>query len=151
MTIRWLLAAVHLIGLAVGLGAIWARARAFRGRLDAQGIQQALYADNWWGISALLLIGTGLIRAFSGYEKGSDYYLQSDLFWAKLVMVVLVLVLEVPPMLMLIRWRVGMARGTSLNVSPARRYAATSTIQGFLLILILMAATGLARGYTFSR
>ena len=145
---RWLHAAVHLLGLAVGLGAIWARARAFRGRLDAQGIQQVLYADNWWGISALLLIGTGLVRAFSGYDKGSDYYLQSDLFWAKMAMVVLVLALEVPPMLMLIRWRVGIARGTSLNASRARRYAATSTIQGLLLVLILMAATGMARGYT---
>jgi putative membrane protein len=151
VTLRWLLAAVHLLGLAVGLGAIWARARAFRGRLDAQGIQQALYADNWWGISALLLIGTGLIRAFSGYEKGSDYYLQSDLFWAKMVLVVLVLALEVPPMLMLIRWRVGIARGTSINPAPARRYAATSTIQGWLLVLILMAATGMARGYTIDR
>lgn len=151
MTVRWLLAAVHLLGLAVGLGAIWARARAFRGRLDAQGIQQALYADNWWGISALLLIGTGLIRAFSGYEKGGDYYLQSDLFWAKMVMVVLVLTLEVPPMIMLIRWRVGIARGTSINTSPARRYATISTIQGFLLILMLIAATGMARGYTVSR
>lgn len=151
MTVRWLLATVHLLGLAVGLGAIWARARAFRGRLDAQGIQQALYADNWWGISALLLIGTGLIRAFGGYDKGSDYYLQSDLFWAKMVLVVLVLALEVPPMLMLIRWRVGIARGTSINPSPARRYAATSTIQGWLLLLILMAATGLARGYTIGR
>ena len=34
MTVRWLLAAVHLLALGVGLGAVWARGRALAGELD---------------------------------------------------------------------------------------------------------------------
>ena len=31
MSIRWILAALHLFGLAIGLGAVWARGRALQG------------------------------------------------------------------------------------------------------------------------
>jgi putative membrane protein len=73
VTTRWRFATVHLLALGIGLGAVWARERALRGPLDAAGLRQAFYADSWWGIAALLWIGTGLVRAFAGLEKGSAY------------------------------------------------------------------------------
>jgi len=84
MTLRWLLAAVHLLALGVGLGAVWARGRALKGELDAAGLRRAFYADTWWGVAAILWIGTGLARAFGGFEKGSFYYLHNHFFWAKM-------------------------------------------------------------------
>lgn len=75
MWLRWMVAALHLLALGVGLGAVWARGRALHGVLDAQGLQRVFYADNLWGIAAALWITTGLARAFAGLEKGSDYYL----------------------------------------------------------------------------
>jgi len=83
MTIRWLLAAVHLLALGVGLGAVWARGRALQVQLDVPGLRRVFYADTWWGVAALVWIGTGLIRAFGGIEKGSFYYLHNHAFWAK--------------------------------------------------------------------
>src|SRR3989449_11375442 len=59
MTTRWLLAALHLLALGVGLGAVWARGRALRDARDASGLRRAFYADTWWGVAALLWIGTG--------------------------------------------------------------------------------------------
>ncbi|MEZ4587963.1 MAG: hypothetical protein R2909_16415 [Gemmatimonadales bacterium] len=47
MTERWLVAAVHLLGLAIGLGAIWGRARALGTPPDGERIRRALVADNW--------------------------------------------------------------------------------------------------------
>src|ERR1041385_7129951 len=70
MTIRWLLAAVHLLALGVGLGAVWARGRALQALLDVPALRRVFYADSWWGIAAVLWIDTGLVRAFGGYEKG---------------------------------------------------------------------------------
>src|SRR5213596_3235270 len=99
MTIRWLLAAVHLLALGLGIGAIWARGRALRGELDAAGLRRAFYADTWWGIAAVLWIGTGLARAFGGFEKGSVYYLHNHAFWAKLTLLAAILILEVGPMI----------------------------------------------------
>ena len=34
MTLRWLVAAIHLLALAIGMGAVWGRGRALRGELD---------------------------------------------------------------------------------------------------------------------
>ena len=45
MTIRWLLAAVHLLALGIGLGAVWARGRALGGAVDAMGLRRAFDAD----------------------------------------------------------------------------------------------------------
>ena len=113
MTIRWLLAALHLLALGIGLGAVWARGRALQTQLDVTGLRRVFYADTWWGIAAVLWVGTGLVRAFGGFEKGSFYYL----LWAKMGLLAAILVLEVGPMIALIRWRGAVARGYGV---PAR-------------------------------
>ena len=39
MFVRWLFAWLHLLGLGIGLGAVWARARAFGRPLDTAGLE----------------------------------------------------------------------------------------------------------------
>jgi putative membrane protein len=146
MIIRWLFAAVHLLGLGIGLGSVWARGQALRGKLDEAGLRRVFYADNWWGISALLLIGTGLARAFGGLEKGSAYYLHNHLFLTKMALLGLILVLEIGPMLALIRWRLQVRRGERPDTRLATRFAGISSLQAVLLALMVLAATGMARG-----
>lgn len=147
MTTRWLFAAAHLLALGIGLGAIWSRARAFQGPLDATGLRRAFYADSWWGIAALLWIATGLTRAFAGLEKGSAYYLHNHVFWAKMVLLGIILVLDIVPMLTLIRWRMLVSRGENPDTSAASRLATISYVEAGLLILMILAATAMARGY----
>jgi putative membrane protein len=147
MFIRWLFAAVHLLALGIGLGAVWSRARAFRGPLDVMGLKRVFYADTWWGIAAILWIGTGLVRAFGGLEKGSQYYIHNYLFQAKMTGLVIILLLEIAPMLALIRWRRQVARGVEPDTHSARKYATISTIEACLIVLMLLAATAMARGY----
>ena len=147
MTIRWLLAAFHLLALGVGLGAVWARGRALQAPLDVSGLRRVFYADTWWGVAAFLWIGTGLVRAFGGFEKGSFYYLHNYLFWAKLGLLAAILVLEVDPMVALIRWRAAVARGAVPDTRAASRFARTSFVQAVLVVLMVLAATAMARGY----
>jgi len=147
MTIRWLLAAFHLLALGVGLGAVWARGRGFQAQLDIPGLRRVFYADNWWGLSALLWIGTGLVRAFGGYEKGSFYYLHNRFFWAKMGLLAAILLLEVAPMISLIRWRAAVARGSVPDTRAASRFARISFVQAVLVVLMVLAATAMARGY----
>lgn len=92
MTLRWLIATLHLLALGIGLGAVWARARGLQGELHETGLRGVFYADMWWGIAALLWLSTGLVRAFGGLEKGTVYYLHNHLFWAKMAMLGLILV-----------------------------------------------------------
>ena len=147
MSLRWLLAAIHLLGLGVGLGAVWARARALQSELDSAGLRQLFYADTWWGVAAVIWIASGLWRLLGGLEKGTEYYLHNYLFWVKMGCLALILILEIAPMTGLIRWRRTAARREVVDTSRANRFAVISMIQAVLVVLMVLAATGMARGY----
>jgi putative membrane protein len=148
--IRWLFAALHLLGLGVGLGAVWARARALRGPLDRAGLGRVFYADGWWGAAAAIWIGTGLVRMIGGLEKSMDYYLQSHVFWGKMALLLGILVLEMSPMMTLIRWRAQLRRGETPDTSLAGRVSSISYAQAVLVLLMVLAATAMARGFGMS-
>jgi putative membrane protein len=143
---RWIFAAVHLLALGVGLGSVWARGRALRGALDPPGIRRVLYADTWWGVAAALWIGTGLVRAFGGLEKGSGYYLSNHFFLAKMALLAVVLLLELSPMVAFTRWRGLIRRGAPVDTASVRRFARISDVEAVLVILMVLAATAMARG-----
>jgi putative membrane protein len=146
MTIRWLLASLHLLALGFGLGAAYARARALRGTLDDAGLSRVFLADRWWAIAGVLWIVTGVLRAFFGFEKGTAFYMGTGLFHAKLGLVVLILVLEVWPMVTLMRWRKARRAGESPDTSAARTLARISHAQAGFVVLIVLLATAIARG-----
>jgi putative membrane protein len=145
--LQWLLAALHLLALGIGLGAVSLRALVLGGRLDADGLRRAFLADSLWGVAALLWLATGLYRAFGGMEKGTTYYLHNWVFALKMALLLLILVLEMRPMATLIRWRTQTGRGQTLDSAPAAALARTSWVQAALVILMVFAATAMARGY----
>ena len=147
MPLRWLLAIVHLLGFAIGVGSIWVRYRTLRGAVDRSVLRRAIVADDWWALSAVLLIGTGLVRAFMGYEKGADYYLGNHLFLTKMGLLALILVLEVPSVVTVVGWRRRMARGEEPDLGRAGPVASRSLVQLLLLLTMLVMATGMARGF----
>lgn len=147
MFTRWFVAAIHLLAFAAGLGSITVRARAFfRVGSDASAVPMILVADNIWGISAGVSLGTGLWRLFA-LEKGVDYYTSQHAFWAKMAVFIGVLALELWPMVTLIGWRVAQARGKALNLTYTRLFAWISVIEAAAVVLILLAATAMARGF----
>lgn len=146
MLIRWLFAWLHLLGLGIGLGAVWAHARALRGSLDATGLRRVFHADGWWGVAAAIWIGTGLVRVIGGLEKGMDYYLRNHIFWTKMTFLLVVLLLEIGPAVTLVRWRAQLARGLQPDTAPAARFARISYVQAVLVVLMMLAATAMARG-----
>ena len=147
MIIHWIFAALHLLALGIGLGAIWARRQALRARLDGlQAFRRVFYADNLWGFAALLWIATGVTRAFGGLEKGTEYYVHNGFFAAKMALLLAILVLEIWPMSTLIRWRIKLRRGQRVQTGSAARMAQISTVEAFLVILMVFAATAMARG-----
>ncbi|HVE79866.1 MAG TPA: DUF2214 family protein [Gemmatimonadaceae bacterium] len=146
MTARWLLAAAHLLALGIGLGAVWGRSRALRGTLDRRGLSRVFAADAWWGLAAAVWIATGLARLFSGFEKGTDYYLHNWAFHTKMGLFLLILALEAWPMATLIRWRVALGRGETPDTRHARAFAAISVVEAHLVVGIVLAASAMARG-----
>ena len=142
-----ILSALHLLALALGLPAVYLRGRALRGPLDDAGLRRLFAADNVWGIAAALWLVTGLLRAFAGFEKGTAFYLGSAMFWTKMALFVLIVVLEVRAMLTLMRWRRLHARGTRPDTSAARGLYVTTHIEMALAVLMVFVAAFMARGF----
>lgn len=148
MLTHWFLAAAHLLAFAMALASVSARGNALRvlTNTEPSAVRRVLIADNIWGISALVLLITGGLRAFGGYEKGTEYYLHQPLFHLKMTLLVFILLLEFMPMIRLIKWRIALARGASLDLHQTGLFARISHIQALLVVLMVIAATGMARG-----
>lgn len=150
--LRIALAVIHLLALGIGLGAIHGRARALhRAATNPESLRAAFAADTWWGVAALLWVGTGLWRLLAGTEKAPAYYWSNHVFYAKMGAFALVLLLELWPMATLIRWRLAARRQPLASIdrvrATARRLARVSDVQTLLLIAMVVAAVLMARGY----
>ena len=146
MNLSYLLATFHILTFGIGFYGIWTRANALKKLTDVSGLNEVFKADNFWGLAALLWIITGLWRAFGGLEKGTNYYLHSSTFIAKMALFLLVFIIEIKPMVTLIQWRIKKRKNQTIDLSSARLLALLSRIELGLLIIIVFLATAMARG-----
>ena len=149
--LRIALAVIHLIGLCMAVASIYARALTFSDVPDRAALHRGFRADNWWGISALILIATGLWRAFGSMEKASSWYWPNHVFQAKMALFGLVFLLEIWPMLTLLGWRWAEKRSAlpAMDVirRKGKRIARISDLQLLLVLGMIVAAVMMARGY----
>jgi len=142
-----IVSALHVLALALGLPSVYLRGRALKGPLDGDGLRRLFAADNVWGIAAALWIVTGLLRAFGGLEKGSQFYLASPLFWTKMALFVAVFILEIWPMTTFIRWRRVLSRRQAPDTLRARTFYLINHIEMGLVVLMAFVASFMARGF----
>jgi len=142
-----IVSALHVLALAIGLPSVFFRGRALKGPLDAEGLRRLFAADNAWGGAAVLWIGTGLLRAFGGLEKGAHFYLHSRLFWAKVALFATILALEAWPMVTFIRWRIQRGRAQAPDTSSAAALWVLNHVEMGLVVVIVFVASFMARGF----
>jgi putative membrane protein len=149
--LRIALASLHLLALGLGLGAVFTRSAALHARpLTARDVKRALKADSYWGIAALLWLGTGVWRLVAHTEKPMTYYGHNVAFLAKMGGFILILLLELWPAITLVRWRSAARRGGSSWHPPegsARSIAMIGHIEATIVIVMVVLATAMARGY----
>ena len=148
MLLRLIVAWLHLLALPIGLGAVWARSRALRAVQSAADLPRVFSADNVWGMAAGLWLVTGLMRVLMSLEKSTSYYLHNRVFYAKMGLFLVILLLEIRPMVTLGRWRSAVRRGSSIDTNSSPVLARISQIEVALVVLIVFVATALARGVT---
>jgi putative membrane protein len=98
-------------------------------------------------VAAILFVTTGPLRAFAGLEKGTRFYVHSNLFWLKMALFIAVVALEVWPMLTFIRWRVVRGKGQMPDTSRARALYMVTHAQLALTVLMVFVAAFMARGF----
>ena len=140
-----LLSALHVLTLALGLGAVFVRGRTLRGRLDDVGWRRLLAADTAWGIAAGLWILTGIGRVFLG-GKEPAFYWYNGFFWVKLALFALVFALELAPMITFIRVRAARKRHAELPRFNVQTYATINTVEIAIVTTIVFVAALMARG-----
>jgi putative membrane protein len=144
-----LFSALHVLGVGIALGAIFSRGLALRALADgdSRAVRHALFADNFWGISALVLVVTGLTRLFGKLDKQPDFYLYNGFFWIKMGLFLTVLAIEIAPMATLMRWRFALRQGGSPDTSrAAARLIRLNDAQTVIVIAIPFVAAAMARG-----
>jgi putative membrane protein len=142
--------ALHLLALAIGLPSVFMRGRALKGPLDETGLRRLFTADTLWGMAAGLWIVTGLVRAFGGLEKGSQFYFSSPLFMVKMGLLIAVLLLEVWPMVTFIRWRIARSRGQTPTKARLGGLYAVNQVQLGIVVVMVFVASLMARGVGLS-
>ena len=142
-----IVSALHLLALALGLPSVYLRGRALKGSLEAESLRRLFAADNVWGLAALLWLVTGFLRAFGGLEKGAQFYLHSRLFWVKLGLFAVILLLEVWPMVTFIGWRAQRGRGETPDTARARTFYLLNHVEMALIVVIVFVASFMARGF----
>jgi putative membrane protein len=140
-----LLSAIHVLTLALGLGAVVMRGRALARPLDEAGWRRLLAADNLWGIAAGLWIASGLARVFFG-GKEPGFYWRNGFFWIKLTLFALVFALELRPMMTFMRVRTARRRQTAPPRFSVEAYRRINTAETVLVVAIVFAAAFMARG-----
>jgi len=148
---RAILSALHVLTLALGLGAVFARGLRLRdlrrAPADSAALKRLFQADALWGVAALLWIGTGLGRVFGRLEKEPDFYLRNGFFWVKMALFGVVLVLEIRPMLTFIRWRAARSHGgANLNAANFEALIGLNNAEIAVVLIIPFVAALMARG-----
>jgi putative membrane protein len=145
VAISALLSAVHVLTLALGLGAVFLRGRALAGTLDDAGWRRVLSADSAWGVAAALWIASGLGRVFFG-GKETAFYWHNGFFWVKMALFALVFALELTPMMAFIRVRSARQRHTALPHLSVDRLRRINHAEMVLVVVIVFTAAFMARG-----
>jgi putative membrane protein len=140
------LATIHLLSLALGLGALFQRARALSAAEREEHLGRVFFWDNLYGLVAVIWIGSGLLRAFGGFEKGTDYYLSNHSFWGKMLLLLALLGLEGFLAATFVRWRFRVKKKEPVSLETKARLVRFHWVEFWLVLGMIAFATLMARG-----
>ncbi|MDL5600262.1 DUF2214 family protein [Bacillus subtilis] len=122
--------------------------RLFKLPLDLDRARSLMRIDIAYGITASLVLATGLARVL-WFGKGSAYYLHNSLFHAKVGLFVLVALLSTFPTVVFLGWRNRIKAGQVPVLSPRTGKLLVITLRAELTLLLVLPLLGalMARGF----
>lgn len=148
MTQEALLAYAHILAILTMVVFLASEAALCRAEwMNAAVVERLRKIDLIYGIAAVAVLVTGLLRVFLG-AKGASWYATNPLFYVKLALFVAIGLLSIQPTLMFARWQRALKAGGALpgaaEIQKARRLV---MVQAHILPFIPLAAVFLARGF----
>jgi putative membrane protein len=120
----------------------------FKRPLDLPRARSLIRVDIAYGLSAGLVLATGIARLV-WYGKGPAYYLHNSLFHAKFGLFILIALLSILPTLVFLNWRNDLRAGQVPQLSARLGTLVIMCIRLELLLLLILPllAALLARGF----
>jgi len=103
--------------------------------------------DRWYGITAGLVILTGVLRLNLGL-KGVQFYVHNPVFWTKMALFVVVGLISIVPTVAYIRWdkRAAPDGSIALDDAEVRKLRTLLLVQIGVFLFIPLCAVFMARG-----
>jgi putative membrane protein len=148
MTLEAVLAYLHLLAILTMVVFVASEAALCRVQwLNAAVVERLARVDRIYGIAALAVLATGLVRTLLGV-KGTAWYWSNPLLHMKLTLFVVVGVISIFPTLTFLRWRKALrADGTLPGEVQIARTRRLVMVQAHIIAVIPLLAVFLARGY----
>ncbi|MBE8985761.1 DUF2214 family protein [Nostoc sp. LEGE 12450] len=147
MWISAIVAYLHYLSFMLCFGALVSEALNLKKELSLNEAWKIVIADAVYGISATVVLVTGILRVIY-FGKGTDYYLSNPVFYAKVVVFIVVGLLSLYPTISFIGWVKSLQQGQApkLELLKLNRLIWLIRIElvGFTLIPFLAAI--MARG-----
>ncbi|GAB4326655.1 MAG: DUF2214 family protein [Bacteroidales bacterium] len=142
-----IVAGIHYIAIMTMTGSLFTEYSLLKSGSLRENIKRITVIDLIFGISALVVLATGLLRWFV-YGKGADYYLSNYLFHTKLTLFVLLGVLSVVPTIRFLGWRKKYYADDSFEpeLKYRKRVMMFIHIEMVILVIIPLLAAMIARG-----
>lgn len=114
--------------------------------MNPAAVERLVRVDLLYGISALVLLASGLARSWWGM-KGVDWYWAQPLLYAKVTLFVVIGLMSIVPTLRFLRWRRELrATGALPNDTEVRNTRRWVMVEAHLIAVIPLLAVFLARG-----
>jgi putative membrane protein len=142
-----LVAAAHFIAAFGVVAAVFYEWLTFNRTPTLSEARRIQLCDAIYGLSSIALIVAGLLRVYY-FEKGSDFYLSSPFFIAKIVLFGVVGLLSIYPTKQFIKWRPVTRAGKAPHMDEATfaRISLLLKLEVVLLVVIVICASLMAKG-----
>ena len=138
---------LHFIGIMALMGSLISEHLFLKPSIKKEQIKSLAAVDLIYGISAIVVLATGLLRWFF-YGKGYDYYMSTPLFHIKLTLFIIIAVLSIFPTIKFSKWRKQIKRGEEpdINENGVKKLLMFIRIELLLVAIIPLLAVLIARG-----
>jgi putative membrane protein len=142
-----LFAFLHHVAAFVLFAAIVLEFVVIRDALTVQTAQRLLRADAVVGMSAVIVLVAGVLRAVL-FEKGTDFYLHSVPFLAKVTLFVLIALLSIYPTVKFLSFRPALKQGKAPEVDAGTLRTLRTVLHVELagVVVLMLLAALMARG-----
>ena len=148
MTLEAILAYLHILAILTMVVFISSEAALCRVEwMNAAVVERLARVDMIYGISAMVVLATGVARTWWGI-KGTAWYWSNPLLHLKLGLFIIVGMISIFPTLTYLRWRKALRSGGTLpSEAEVRKTRRLVMIQAHIIAVIPLVAVFFARGF----